>query len=176
MKKAFTLIELLVVVLIIGILSAIALPQYQKTVHKARMAEVPIRVKAMEQAIDIYVLENGFPASGNVDLFDVYPDLAGGLTKAADSVQHHGNTALYISKHVGYVASCSSTQCELYALYSKSGNPNGWLNANPDITTITRTLSKTSGWGTGHCWWFAGGDKYGSAICSVMTGYIGESD
>ena len=55
----FTLIELLVVVLIIGILAAVALPQYQKTVNKARGAEVLVAMDSLEKAAASFYLENG---------------------------------------------------------------------------------------------------------------------
>lgn len=55
----FTLIELLVVVLIIGILSAIALPKYQKSVIKSRFAEAMINLKTIAEADAVCQLETG---------------------------------------------------------------------------------------------------------------------
>jgi prepilin-type N-terminal cleavage/methylation domain-containing protein len=55
----FTLIELLVVVLIIGILSAIALPQYQKTVEKTKAVQAWALLKYVADAQQSYYLANG---------------------------------------------------------------------------------------------------------------------
>ena len=65
----FTLIELLVVVLIIGILAAIAVPQYTKAVEKARMAEAISTGRSLVNAIKVAQLANGGPVTW--DMLDI---------------------------------------------------------------------------------------------------------
>ncbi len=69
-NQAFTLIELLVVVLIIGILAAIAVPQYQKAVMKADLHRGINLVESLYQAQQAYFLANGDYAS-DIDELDV---------------------------------------------------------------------------------------------------------
>lgn len=66
--KGFTLIELLVVVLIIGILAAIALPQYKMAVAKSRYATMMDLTKAIAYAQDRYFMVHGTHTNNFNDL------------------------------------------------------------------------------------------------------------
>ena len=58
-NKAFTLIEMLVVVLIIGILAAIALPQYELSVEKTRASQALVALRSLKDSMEREKLARG---------------------------------------------------------------------------------------------------------------------
>lgn len=78
MNKGFTLIELLVVVLIIGVLSAIALPNYQNAVAKAKITEGEMWVSNAVKAAKILVMEDPYTYKNRQDAFQWDADETGG--------------------------------------------------------------------------------------------------
>ena len=67
-SKGFTLVELIVVVVIIGILSAIAVPAFQNSAAKARQKEASTLLASYAKATQAFIAEHGFVPRTSEDI------------------------------------------------------------------------------------------------------------
>ena len=145
--QAFTLIELLVVVLIIGILAAVALPQYQKAVEKSRMAEAVSIVKSIANAQQVYFLANNEYSDGDFDLLaisipgtSIAINGATGIESASFAYSAKGHRGDDLPK----IAMAQRKPNDSYYIYVSKNNPTRlYCTATDRATAIQQKLCTT---------------------------------
>ncbi|MGL5727230.1 MAG: pilin, partial [Plesiomonas sp.] len=68
MKQGFTLIELMIVVAVIGVLAAIAIPQYQNYVAKAEIGAALSTLASLKTNVEDHIASNGSFPSPNTNI------------------------------------------------------------------------------------------------------------
>lgn len=139
-KSGFTLIELLVVVLIIGILAAIALPQYNKAVAKAHATHMMTLIAAYQRALDSYVLANGYQEVCFAGNDGSYCEWDEGLDVDFAPEETEEVFTYYFTGSYGWHVECSSSACFVEL-----------TNAPTQNEMVIRKLADNNGHWTGTC-------------------------
>ena len=113
--QGFTLLELLVVVLIIGILAAVALPQYRKAVAKAELAQIVMATKSVKSAMErFYLAQDKYP--NNINSLDITLDSNITCGMESSSVFCHNEKFALWKTENGILECAAKTQDENSAL------------------------------------------------------------
>ena len=149
-RRGFTLIELLVVVLIIGILAAVALSQYQKVVEKSRLTEAITILRSIANANQIFFMHNGrYAGPTEIDLLDITVPGAVDTTWGSGRIRTkyfiYSPTGSGILEDLLALAQRTSDteNPSVYKLYIKPEAPNRiycTANSNSAATSVQRKL------------------------------------
>ena len=166
MKKGFTLIELLVVVLIIGILSSVALPQYTKAVEKSRATEALTLLGNLATAEQVYQMSTG-SFTTDLSLLDLQLPGVGSTTTSTVTTKNfiftvvNGDTVVVAKAQRANngTATTGDNAYHLNMYIANDGTITRWCNTAAATTSSTAT-PPTSGV-TAMCKNIAGGNSSG---------------
>ncbi|HEY8242797.1 MAG TPA: pilin [Casimicrobiaceae bacterium] len=108
-QQGFTLIELMIVVAIIGILAAIAIPQYQNYTGRAQLSDAIVIASGIKTAVGEYYQVNGSFTGADGSVGGIPANIASNAGKYANSLTT-ANGTVTVGMNGSGVASCVSSK------------------------------------------------------------------
>ncbi len=159
-RRGFTLIELLVVVLIVGILTAVGVPQYQKAVKKSRVSTMLPILSSIIAAQEVYYLANGTYTSDGRLL-----DIETGCTEVSNTEGKWWKCGNYFLVNIGENGTVGASYCP---------NNNSSYEVCKPVREFqigfgaTHSTSGTVPPNTHRCWTPSGSSKTNIEMCKIL--------
>ncbi|ENX3947354.1 pilin [Photobacterium damselae] len=133
-QKGFTLIELMIVVAVIGVLSAIAIPQYQKYVAKAEVASALATMTGVKTNIEASTVENGlFPKAGTESALGIPQSMDLGSITLEPKADSSGNIIFTFNSSTDKSVSSLVSKTKFYLHRDNNGI---WSCKNSSVTPV----------------------------------------
>ena len=129
-RKGFTLLEVMIVVIIVGILSSVALPQYITTLEKGKSAEAVTNIGSLRTSLDRYWYQN---AAGTTDIDDLDVDNPNAVTNRLYQYAITANSCTSTARIYTMKAERIGKESDYWVQWTQTSNAAGKLTRSPKL-------------------------------------------